>query len=77
MNKRKGHRHLNDCRAYIHVVKKMSQEAKMREVAGKSREIQDYYSAVPMMSSGDISADPLQTTARGPNPAHEKTYCQK
>jgi len=55
----------------------MSQEAKMREVAGKSREIQDYYSAVPMMSSGDISADPLQTTARGPNPAHEKTYCQK
>jgi len=43
----------------------------MREVAGKSREIQDYYSAVPMMSSGDISADPLQTTAHGANPASE------
>jgi len=30
----------------------------MREAAAKSREIQDYYSAVTMKSSGDISADP-------------------
>jgi len=43
----------------------------MREVGAKSREIQDYYSAVTMKSSGDISADPLQTTAHGPNPARE------
>jgi len=29
----------------------------MREISAKSREIQDYYSAVIMKSSGDISAD--------------------
>jgi len=43
----------------------------MREVAAKSREIQDYYSAMTVKSSGDISANPLQTTAHGPNPALE------
>jgi len=43
----------------------------MREVAAKSREIQDYYSAVTMKSSGDISTDPLHATAHAPNPARE------
>ena len=54
----------------------------MREVAARSREIQDYYSAVTMKSSGDISAD-LNYRPRaksGPRsrfirPA--KTFCQK
>jgi len=32
----------------------------MREVAAKSKGIQDYYSAVTMKSSGDISADPVK-----------------
>jgi len=45
------------------------------QLPAKSREIQDYYSAVTMKSSGDISAEfvrqGLQTTARGPNPARE------
>jgi len=66
----KGHRYLNNCRAYPCDSKK-AQEAKMREVAAKSREIQDYYSAMTVKSSGDISANPLQTTAHGPNPALE------
>jgi len=41
----------------------------------KSREIQDYHSAVTVKSSGDISADlvrqGIKTTARGQNPARE------
>ena len=32
----------------------------MREIAVKSREIQDYYFVVTMKSSGDISADPVR-----------------
>ena len=35
-------------------------EVKMREVAAKSREIQDYYYPVTMKSSRDISADSVR-----------------
>jgi len=52
----------------------------MRDVADKSREIQDYYSVVTMKSSGEISADPakqvykLRPTGQI-RPA--KPFCQK